>query len=188
MTQEQLNTLLAEELNKWQTIYEYATLFVDRANERNKRFNLVIWLFKEKYVELILAVLGCITAYRFQTDAFVLIVVFSLLLFLLFIFGMVWSNFSDDKKILELNCLQRQTSSYLANLKRWLARMDLHEKQTNNEVKFIEQEFNVAQMAQTPLFDIYSSHHGKLNKIMNERAKERAKENLKPFQTYIQNE
>ena len=188
MTQEQLNTLIAEEMNKWQPIYEYATLFIDRANERNKKFKWIIWLYKERYAELIIALMGGIITYFHQSDTKNSIYALVVLLALLFIVGKLWPNLVEDSDIKELSSMQKQTSLYLNNLSRWLPRLDLHEKTTSKEVAFIEQEYIAAQVAQMSLFDRYSSIHGTLDAKLNVRAKERAEENLKPFQKYISNE
>lgn len=185
MTQDTLNNIIAEEMNKWQPIYEYASLFIDRANERNKKFKLIIWLYKKRYTELIVTLLCGILTYYQQAEILKLAFAITMVLLLLFIIGKIWPDIVDDSNIKELNSMQIMTNLYLANLRRWLQKLDLHVKVTSKEVSFVEQEYYVANTAQALLFDRYSTIHGKLDKDLNTRAKERANDNLKPFQRYI---
>lgn len=190
MTQEQLNNYIAEDLNKWQPIIEYARIFLDEDKALRDRYKWLLYIKRCLPWSLIISLLGAVLS--FYNDKFTLSVTLGLFSVVVVIAAIyIWrqkdklSKLVDEKDRMKLEHLMDSTNKYLSKLKRWLAELDSHSKVSAKDVSSIEKQFIEVQAEILPNENVFSIIHGNLVPEWNIRAKQIADERLKPLKQYI---
>lgn len=190
MTQEQLNNYIAEDLNKWQPIIEYARIFLDEDKALRAKYKWLIYIKNCLPWSFLLSMFGAVLS--FYNDKFVLSVILATCaVFIIIAAIFIWhqkeklSRLVDEKDRIELEHLMDSTNKFLSKLKRWLAELDSHSKVSAKDVSSIEKQFVEAQAEILPNENRFSIIHGNLIPEWDKRAKEFADERLKPLKQYI---
>ena len=190
MTQEQLNNYIAEDLNKWQPIIEYARIFIDEDKALRDRFKWLLYIKHCLPWSFLISLLGAVLS--FYNDKIVLsVILVTCAVFIIIAAFFIWlhkeklSRLVDEKDRMELKHLMDSTNKYISKLKRWLAELDSHSKVSAKDVSSIEKQFVEAQAEILPNENRFSIIHGNLIPEWDKRAKEFADERLKPLKQYI---
>ena len=143
MTQEQLNNYIAEDLNKWQPIIEYARIFFDEDKALRDRFKWLLYIKRCLPWSFLISLLGAVLS--FYNDKVVLSVILVICAVFIIIAAIyIWhqkeklSRLVDEKDRIELEHLMDSTNKYISKLKRWLAELDSHSKVSAKDVSSIE--------------------------------------------------
>lgn len=190
MTQEQLNNYIAEDLNKWQPIIEYARIFLDEDKALRAKYKWLIYIKNCLPWSLLISLVGAILSY--YNDKFILFITLGVCCaFMVAAAYFIWqqkdrlSMLVSEKERLELESLMESTNKFLSKLKRWLAELDYHSKVKTNDVISIEKQYLEAQAEILPCENRFSIIHGNLVPEWNARAKQIADERLQPLKQYI---
>ncbi len=190
MTQEQLNNYIAEDLNKWQPIIEYARIFLDEDKVLRNRYKWLSYVKGYLPWSFLISLLGAVLSfYNDKVVLSVILVICAVFIIIAAIF--IWhqkeklSRLVDEKDRIELEHLMDSTNKYISKLKRWLAELDSHSKVSAKDVSSIEKQFVEAQAEILPNENRFSIIHGNLIPEWDKRAKEFADERLKPLKQYI---
>lgn len=190
MKQEQLNTYIAEEMNKWQPILEYGRIYLDEDKALRDKYMWLIWLKTCLPWSLGLTIIeGAFSLFCNQSLLYILLSIF--IFFTIAISLVIYKNrnviskFAGENDKSELNSLLEATNSYLSKLGRWLAELDSHIKTVSTTVDAIEKEYIEAKANQLPNDNKFSRIHGNLNEDWVVRAKYLADKRLQPFKQYI---
>ena len=190
MTQEQVNNNIAEELNKWQPIFEYGRIFLDEDKALRDKYKWLIFLKKYLPWGFGLTVIEGILSFWSNTT-FMYVVLGLFVLFIIVAIVIIYRNritiskIVDMEKRAELEGLLELTNNYLSKLGRWLAELDSHFKVSSSHVTSIEKEFIEAKAIQLPNDNKFSMIHGNLNPEWVARAKDFADKRLQPLKQYI---
>lgn len=193
MTQEQLNNYIAEDLNKWQPIIEYARIFLDEDKALRAKYKWLIYIKNYLPWGFLISLFGAVLS--FYNDKVILYITLGVLCaFMVAGTYYIWrqkdrlSMLVSKKERKELENLMDSTNKYLSKLKRWLAELDSHFKVKTNDVISIEKQYLEAQAEILPCENRFSIIHGNLVPKWDERAKQIADERLQPLKqyTYVQ--
>lgn len=190
MTQEQLNTDIAQELNKWQPIVEYSRLKLDEDKEVRSNFRWLLLLNKCKLWGVIAtAIEGVLT---FCISSNILFVLLAILLSLMLILAIVlYANRRTLKKIMkdsekkDLCTLLDDGVLHIDNLGRMLIRTSPDNKLNKTIVQEIESDYRNAKTLIASKENRFSILNGKIDPLLQQRAHEIADERLKRYQYYI---
>ena len=189
MTQEQLNNYIAEDLNKWQPIIEYARIFFDEDKALRDRFKWLLYIKRCLPWSFLISLLGAVLS--FYNDKIVLsVILVTCAVFIIIAAIFIWlhkeklSRLVDEKDKMELEYLMDSTNKYISKLKRWLAELDSHTKVSTKDVASIEKQFMEAQAEVLSNENRFSIIHGNLVTEWNVRAKQIADERLQPLKQY----
>ena len=190
MNQAQVNNCIAEELNKWQPIFEYGRIFLDEDKALRDKYKWLIflkkylpWGFCLTVIEGIFSFLSNITFMYVVLGFFILFVIVSIII--IYCNRITISKIIDTEKRAELEGLLELTNNYLSKLGRWLAELDSHFKVPSSHVTSIEKEFIEAKAIQLPNENKFSMIHGNLNPEWVARANDFADKRLQPLKLYI---
>lgn len=190
MTQDQLNTDIAQELNKWQPIVEYSRMKIDEDSEVRKNFRWLVWLNKCKFWGIIVTVAQSILTACFSNS--ILYIVLLILLSAMVIFGIVlFVNRRTLKKIMrdsekkELGSLLDDGNRYIDNLGRMLIKTSPDNRLSKTTVQEIESDYRNTKTLMAPKENRFSILNGKIDPLLQKKAHEIAEERLTRYQYYI---
>lgn len=190
MTQEQLNTDIAQELNKWQPIVEYSRMKIDEDNEVRMNFRWLVWLNKCKSWGLIVTVAQSILTACFSNS--ILYIVLLILLSAMVILGVVlFTNRRTLKRIMkdsekkELGTLLDDGVRYIDNLGRMLIKTSPDNRLSKTTVLEIESDYRNTKTLMAPKENRFSILNGKIDPLLQQKAHEIAEERLKRYQYYL---
>lgn len=190
MTQEQLNNYIAEELNKWQPIIEYARIFLDEDKALRDRYKWILYIKRCLPWSFFISLLGAVLS--FYNDIFILTVILGIcVIFIIIAAIFIWSQkeklsrLVEEKERMELEHLLDSTNKYISRLKRWLAELDSHSKVSAKDVSSIEKQFVEALAENLPNENRFSIIHGNLVPEWEIKAKQIADERLQPLKQYL---
>lgn len=190
MTQDQLNTDIAQELNKWQPIVEYSRMKIDEDSEVRKNFRWLVWLNKCKFGGIIVTVAQSILTACFSNS--ILYIVLLILLSAMVIFGIIlFVNRRTLKKIMrdsekkELGSLLDDGNRYIDNLGRMLIKTSPDNRLTKTTVQEIESDYRNSKTLMALKENRFSILNGKIDPLLQQKAHEIADERLKRYQYYI---
>ena len=173
MTQEQLNTDIAQELNKWQPIVEYSRMKIDEDNEVRMNFRWLVWLNKCKSWGLIVTVAQSILTACFSNS--ILYIVLLILLSAMVIFGIVlFVNRRTLKKIMrdsekkELGSLLDDGNRYIDNLGRMLIKTSPDNRLSKTTVQEIESDYRNTKTLMAPKENRFSILNGKIDPLLQQ--------------------
>ena len=190
MTQEQLNNYIAEDLNKWQPIVEYARIFLDEDKALRERYKWLLYIKGYLPWSFILSLLGAVLS--FYNDITILSVILGICsVFIIISTIYIWcqkdnlSKLVDEKDKMKLEHLMDLTNKYISKSSRWLAELDSHLKVSAKDVSLIEKQFIEAQAEILPAENKFSIIHGNLVPEWEIKAKQIADERLQPLKQYL---
>ena len=190
MTQDQLNTDIAQELNKWQPIVEYSRMKIDEDSEVRMNFRWLVWLNKCKLWGIIATVAQGVLTASFSCS--ILYIVLVILLSAMVILGIVlYVNRRTLKKIMkdsekkELGSLLDDGVRYIDNLGRMLIKTSPDNRLSKITVQEIESDYRHAKTLMAPKENRFSILNGKIDQLLQQKAHEVAEKRLKRYQYYI---
>jgi hypothetical protein len=187
MNQEQLNNCIAEELNKWQPILEYARIYIDEAKDFRKNH---LWANCWKPTLLIEGLGTVICAIISKIEDLSVLCYIGIFLFLLlcitaFVCYKYRKKLVSKDEIEKLCNLSVNLNKYIIRLQTWLVSLDNRKKVTKAEVDCIEKEYRQAVVSMADVEEQFSNIHGNIIPEWQKRAKEYAAKRLEPYKQYI---
>lgn len=190
MTQEQLNTDIAQELNKWQPIIEYSRMKLDEDTEVRSNFKWLVYLYRCAPLGIIGTVVEgiiscCVNSdFLFPLLLILIAVVIVICMILLFKRKTIKKLINDsDKK--EFYSLLDDGVRYLDELGRMLINTAPGRKQTNTSILSIESNYRNSKTLMAPKENRFSVLNGKIDKELQQKSHQVAEERLKRYQYYI---
>ena len=189
MTQDQLNTDIAQELNKWQPIVEYGRLKIDEDNDIRSEYKWLI-IFKNSVAgQLISTIIDFVLSQKVSYIFYYVLGVLVLCLSITLIVCLV--NIKTIKKLMskknkdEIYGKLNDAQSYLNNLGRWLIETAPDNKHSKVALKDLESDYRVAKNNVTSLENRFSILYGKIDPILEDKAKDKADKNLQRYKKFI---
>ncbi|MBR4553882.1 MAG: hypothetical protein IKO20_09245 [Bacteroidaceae bacterium] len=190
MTQEQLNNHIAEDLNKWQPIIEYARIFLDEDKALRDKYK---WLLVIKDLfpwSLGLSLLS--SFFPFISNQIVIFILMGVFFSLTIVAVIIiyrkrdtLSKFINKKDREELVDLIDSASRYISKLSRWLTELDSHIEVNPSDVFSIEKLMIESQTEILIVENKFSRIHGNLVPEWDARAKKIARKRLQPLKQFI---
>lgn len=190
MTQDQLNTDIAQELNKWQPIIEYSRMKLDEDTEVRSNFKWLVYLYKCMPFGIIGTIVeGIVSCYVTSEYLFpLLLVLISIVLIIgiiLFFKKKTIKKLIKDSDKKELNSLLDEGVRYIDELGRMLINTAPNSKQTKAFVLEIESDYRNSKTLMAPKENRFSVLNGKIDSELQQKAHQVAEERLKRYQYYI---